>query len=918
MGQIEIRVDGQVVRPRTRDAAYLLAILAANHERELTREWIAERLWPMVDARAGSHNLRRSLWDLRRTLGCAGDRVVVVLPTRNLRLDTRDAEIDVVRFDRAIGEGEIETLQEVVSTYASPFVDSCTDPWAVEEREKRRQAVVAALGALATNAGDSGRLDTAMDYRRQAARIAPLDRPPVRGGTALPGAADVEAYQSFQRSLRADEPIPEAPPDSGATLRAAPLRKDPADVLATAPPLPQRRPLPRRSSAPVGREESVARCLKLLVKHRLVTLTGPGGVGKTRVAIAVAEAAQGRFDDGAVFVELGALTRPSLIASTIAYRLGIPVDAGRSAAETLVRTLATARMVVVLDNCDAVREETARLAAELIRDCPGLRVVATCRKLLRVEGETIQAVAPLGVPRGGAEGDAERVTPPALQLFDACLAEAIERDVTIRITPAHTDAAAAICRRLDGIPLAVELAAGLVPTMPILDLAAALEIEIGRPTFGAVSGMARPRVVRSMLDFSNEHLPEADQRLLRRVAVFAGGWTEDAAQMVCLDGEGESAGPALSRLATRRLLIQDNETGRWDLLDTVRAVMQDRLVQSGDAEAVRARHYRFFHDFALRRDIMPELQADVENLRAALDWCVAAPGRAAGGIAICSVFAVIAFERDVYAEVRERLTELLARPELEKASSERAHGLQMLGYFSLKQGDVAVAVPFVREAVATAERIRDRSEQRASLRLLGEAEDLAGDLTAARLALEKSVTLSRSAHDTLCLSESLRMLGAVWEKIGNLDQAERHLKEALDLMEPIGHGDWPLVLCNLGSVAFRRGDHAEASACARRMLETRRAQDNRAHVEDCLELKARLAVADGHFYRAARLYGAMMRIVEAVGATKYWARRLDFVARIRAVQHILGEDVYAKAYAEGQQMTWVEAVAFALDQRSRS
>ena len=388
--------------------------------------------------------------------------------------------------------------------------------------------------------------------------------------------------------------------------------------------------MPQPQTSFVGRERALAEVRRLLGDTRLLTLTGAGGVGKSRLALEVARAVRPAHPDGVWLVELAALTDPAAVPHAVARALALREEPDRPLTETMVAALATRRLVLVLDNCEYVLDACAPLVDALLRGCAGLRVLATSRERLHLSAEQEYPVPPLAVPA------LRRSLPPeylgaieAVHLF-VDRAQAVRPD--FRLTEVNADAVASICRRLDGLPLALELAAARVRLFPPTELLARLERRLPLLTGGPRDVPARQRTLRDTIAWSHALLTHAEQRLFRRLAVFAGGCTAGAADAVCATGDLDVLA-ALDSLVGKNLVQQEEQPGgdaRFAMMETIREFALDHLATSGEEPELRRRHATHFLALVEASGAVlvgtaqdrQRLAAEEDNIRAALHWLV--------------------------------------------------------------------------------------------------------------------------------------------------------------------------------------------------------------------------------------------------------------------------------------------------------
>ncbi|MGH2389011.1 MAG: ATP-binding protein, partial [Chloroflexota bacterium] len=509
----------------------------------------------------------------------------------------------------------------------------------------------------------------------------------------------------------------------------------PAGSVVAPPPrhaLNPRHNLPRALSSLVGREAERREVPALLGEARLVTLTGSGGVGKTRLALAVAGELVDHYPDGVWLVELAAQAEPVLVPGAVAAALDVREEPGRLLTATLQDSLRDRRLLLVLDNCEHLVAACADLAAALLRACPGLRILATSREGLQVSGECLWRVPSLTVPDPGHPLPPELTgSYEAVRLF---VARARERRSDFTLNSQNARAVAEICARLDGIPLAIELAAARVGSLAVEGVAARLDDRFRLLTGGPRTALPRQRTLRAALVWSYDLLSEQEQVLLDSLSVFVGGWTLQAAEAVCGVGgaEGERLGGSadlpdvgtwevldlLDRLVNKSLVQAEERAGgevRYALLETVRQYGQERLSAAGDAEATRRRHLAYF--LALAEEAAPRLtdpeqgvwlgrlEADHDNLRAALGWARDS-GVAEPALRLAAALWRFWATRGYLSEGRGWLEAVLADSE-QRWPTARAMALNGSGILAHHQGEYGRAETLHEESLALRRALED-------------------------------------------------------------------------------------------------------------------------------------------------------------------------------------------------------------------
>jgi predicted ATPase/DNA-binding winged helix-turn-helix (wHTH) protein len=719
--------------------------------------------------------------------------------------------------------------------------------------------------------------------------------------------------------------------------------------------------LPARISSFVGRRREIDQVKQLLERSRLVTLVGIGGVGKTRVALQVASEVIERYPDGVWLVELGAISDASLVPNCIAEVLGIQDRVGEPLVRTLCRHLRARRVLLVLDTCEHVIVEAASLVAALLAEAPNSHVLATSREALNVEGEQQFPLQPLSLPADSATPE-EVARAEAVQLFSE---RARLQQPSFALTQDIVAPVAAICARLEGIPLAIELAAARLSSLSLAEMGRRLDDRFELLATGPRASPQRQKTLRATLDWSYELLAEHERRALRGLAVFEGGFTLEAASRIVGDrGMSErEMFDLLSGLVARSLVLVDvSEAGtRYRLLDTMRAYCTEKLDIAGERSLVAQLHARYFQDrfeHALEEWLQSSdlhwntrYLAERDNVHAALDWAFSPRGNAEIGIRLTAYCGPAWLLWSVRREGLVRVERALARCDSRTPQKIRARLWLWLG--ALRQfSDTVQSVRALRRAVALHRRAGDAFGKGYSLMRLanvlartgrldlaqqaldaarpllesthvptvmaayfygtGFVRKLAGDLAGARADYEKSIALLRSGGSERSAIEHGGMLADTNWALGELDAAIAGFREAIALLRGSNMGTALTLgvnLTNLAGVLIERGDFDEALSAAREGIELRKAIGDTSGALDHLALRAALV---GRWTDATRLAG----YIDALFATRGTVRQVN-EARARAhldrlLHDRLDTNERAKLIAEGATMTEEDACRLAL------
>jgi predicted ATPase len=687
--------------------------------------------------------------------------------------------------------------------------------------------------------------------------------------------------------------------------------------------------LPIQWTSFVGREQATSDVMCLMDSTRLLTLIGAGGSGKTRLALEVAKLRLGACPDGVWLVDLAPLTDSVLVAQTVASAVGVREVSGEPILQTLTNHLQAKRALLVFDNCEHLIEGSARVIESILQTGVGVRVLATSREALRIAGEVRWRIPSLEVPPS-IDGDVltteKAMSYEAVRLF-------IDRARVVEpgfgLTDENVIGVIQICRRLDGMPLAIELAAARVSALEVGEIALRLDDRFRLLTGGSRTARPRQQTLQATVDWSYGLLSEPERVLFRRLAVFVGRWTLAAAEVIAA-GAGVEERDVLdltSRLVDKSLVIVEkgaDGSRRYRLLETLRQYGVERLGQSGELEAVQSRHAAYYGALAEQAGTkwygpeqerwLDQLEADRANLRAALQWLQRIGDIEAAsklGIALGRFWII----RGPLTEGWERLGELLAAPGGAVTKPTRSLAFMYLAGLSQRRGDWDAASAHYAESLVIRRELGDRRGQGRALVSLGNVEFLLGCYDRARPRLEESLAIAREVDDQWAISYALEVLGQVALMQGDLARARCLLDEAF--VGARDRGDRSRVIQSqhsLGCVALATGDDRAASELYRKALSTARDAGDPTQAGLLLTDLASLAAAQSQPDRAVRLAGAAAAQRAAIGAPFAVAWTTWFARWLRPAEQMLSDGARASVWAEGQAMTLEQAVAYALDE----
>jgi len=675
----------------------------------------------------------------------------------------------------------------------------------------------------------------------------------------------------------------------------------------------------------VGRRSELTQVRAALGAARLVTLTGPGGIGKTRLAIEAASGARRAFRDGVWLAELGSLRDAALLVPEVVRSLGLSDRSARWAVAALTDYLADKQILLVLDQCEHLADACAVMADALLRGCPELRIIATSRHVLGVAGEVTVAVPPMTVP---AEG--QPATPEDLLRYEAVR---LFTDRAVAVQPGFTlDAAsgpavAGICRRLDGIPLAIELAAVRLRSLSPGQILSRLDSRFPLLSGGGPAGQPHHRTLQAALEWSYGLLTEAEQSMWRRVSVFAGSFDLDAAEAVCAVGRvaaGEIVDLIDALVAKSILLRTGHRTVRYRLLDTIGEFGLSKVRGRGNERRLRLRHFRWYAALAARQEAfgprrvpwIAALDADHENLRAALEFSLSEPSEIALGAEMaCDLWRYW----DTHGHLTEgRRTLITALERLDQDAAVRPRALWVAGYLTQVQGDIPAACALLESALSGARAAGDVLAEAWASSFLGWDLYLLGDHDQGHALAQAALRLHRESADQVGEVLALMQIGYIHLCADERRQAADWFGECARVCEDSdnawyhAYAQW-----GLGVAALLCGDHDRAGVLEGAALSTMRHMDDPMGVVLCVDALAWIAAARQEQVRALTLLGAADAAWAAIPAAPAVPLRRHHDAALAAARKAVPDGEDQAAFAAGTAMSQADVIAFALGESSR-
>jgi len=683
-----------------------------------------------------------------------------------------------------------------------------------------------------------------------------------------------------------------------------------------------RRNLPLQLTTFVGRGSELFEIERLMASKRLVTLIAVGGAGKTRLALEVATRTLDAYPDGAWLVDLTPISDGHLVPRVFGSTFGVHERPRQPLGRTLTEHLRTRRLLLVVDNCEHVIDDCAALVEAILRTCPGIRVLATSREALRVSGETVWRVAPLAVPDPAAPIEVDDLARcEAVNLFlDRAQLVAPGFEMNLE----NASPVAELCRRLDGIPLAIELAAARMGSMSPGQILNRMQDRFELLTGGSRTGPARHRTLQSALDWSHNLLSDQERSLFRRLSVFAGGFSVDAVEQVCAGGDLKvnMITGLLGSLVEKSLVITSGDASgpiRFRMLETLQQYAQDRLAESGELEGVNRRHCQFF--VWLAEQAAPNLEGreqqawhqrlawDIGNLRSALQWSNVREPEA--NLRLSSALTYFWYTHGLVQEGGDWLNKALS--DYSDRNDLRAQGLAHSGQFAYWRNDLSGASARWHECLELYRELGDRNGIGGALAAVAQSLEWQGEHEEAREYFDSALAIAREGQNSISEAHVLRHLGRLAMKGGDHDRAREYLEQSVAIFEVTGDQrrmNWGLGY--LGLNAIESGNVKAARSHLERALAIAEALDESIPVATMLMYFATLAAAQLQPVRALQLAGASESLAAATGAVPLRLTRPTVERWLEKSRRELGPRRSAACLAQGRALPRERAIEFAL------
>jgi len=933
LGRFRIERESKSIQLSTRKNESLLAYLLLNLGSH-AREKIAALFWGDSSDIEARNSLRNALAVLNKKLG--SDLLLADHQTIQINLET-PVWVDALEFETQTTQFlEASTPDDGrvdLELYQGDLLADFYDDWIFPHREGYKTLFLKTLLQLTQKLRSGSEYAQAIQY---AQKVLQYDLANERAHQHLmfcymaqgDRSAALKQYETCQQTLWEELAVEPAAATVAlyAWIKQAPAEAKPFEAQITNLPIPL--------TSFIGRRRETAEVKHLLSTTRLLTLAGPGGSGKTRLAIQVATDLLDAFEDGVWWTDFSALTDGILVPQAIAKTLGAQEVVHQPLLDTLVNFLRPKQLLLVLDNCEHLVDTSAHIAAHLLAACPHLKIMATSRESLNIAGESVWLVPTLSLP-----------DPQKLSLLDLLMDYEgirlfVERATALRsdfaLTEANASFVAQVCHRLDGIPLAIELAAARVKVLTPEQIAARLDDRFRLLTGGSRAALSRHQTMRAAIDWSYDLLTEQEQILFRRLGVFSGGWTLDSTEAVC-SGEGIEASEildTLTNLVDKSLVNREDGQGsksRFRMLETIRQYALETLLESNEEGEFRKRHLDYYVSLVQSANphlgfFLPDeetvswlriLEPEQDNLRAALKLSQTNATLVEAGLRMAGNLHWLWLARGQLSEGRGWLEGMLTESQ-PAPKPVLAQAWLSAGFLGCWQGDFGAARTCLEKSLNLFEELNDSAGIAFSLHGLGFAANGLGEHALAGSLFGQSLQIAREIDDKWLISFSLHFIAIGTSFQGNHELARVQFEECINLIQS-GHGNAQGVafsLFHLGRIARLQGDYDLANTHHVDSTRIFWQMGDRRGLGYSLSGFACLALAQEEIEQAARLFGVVDSIREDLGALLEIILETEYEQAKSATREILGENAFQTEWSGGYAMSLEEAVHYVVDSRN--
>jgi len=953
LGAFAVKRDGKPVAISSRPAQGLFAYLVLTAGTSHRREKLAGMLWPDSTEEGARDYLRHALWKIRKAIEPASSKgksdsyIVADDIHLSFNLDSKYS-LDVAAIRNIDENTSSKELMNALSLYEGELLPGYYEDWVLLEREHLQAVYEQKMARLLALLQDEGRWLDILKWGERWISFGQKPEPAYRAlMTAHAAKGDMsKVAATYERCVKSLKEFGVEPSEQTVRLyeglKAGQGVASGANLLGEQKQVQVKKEAGARSSIPIpltsfiGRERELKDIAKLLSASRLLTMIGPGGVGKTRLAIQTAHDSIKKFKDGVCWVELVGLQDGSLIPQEVAQSLSVREASNQPMMETLKTHLKSKGLLLVLDNCEHLIENCAQTVEGLLASCPKLKILATSRERLDLFNETTWNVPSLPLPEMRQALSLKQLKEFAsIELF-------VERAGNVKsdfvLTEQNASSVAQICNHLDGIPLAIELASARIKVLSVDEIESRLNDRFSLLTSGSRTALPRHQTLRATIDWSHDLLTEPERILFRRLAVFVGGFTLEAAEAVCSEGMKRSnILDLLGRLVDKSLVIveADSEISetRYRLLETIRQYALEKLTGIGEAREVRDQHLEFFVKLAEQAEANTfgaeswgytmRMNQELDNIRGAMDWSIQTRQATTAlrlAAAMTNFWPVglndIGYLSNSVREWQGLMSKALSLPEGLNSTPERAKALNASGLFYWAGMSTGSPHREIEQALSIGEELKDNSVIATSLCNLGLIENIQGNYARARSLLQQGLDLLRESG-----LESRReylyaqmFLGDVALNQDDMHEARIWYEQCSRTLREIHDGNWlAYIVRRLGQLACHRGEFDEAIELCKESLGLNQALGHERGIIMCLSAFAGIALARGKPMIAAHLFGAVSALLTVRTIRLLPTDQMEYDRNVLSLRSHLDPAALENAWVKGAKMTLEQAVEYALE-----
>jgi predicted ATPase/DNA-binding SARP family transcriptional activator len=978
LGTFDVKYKKKSISISSRPSQSLFAYLILSAGTAHRREKLAGLLWPDSLEETARDNLRHALWRLRKALPAQPKSEYLITDDLSIAFNaSADYWLDATQLEKLSESASADELIAVLSAYGGELLPGFYEEWVASEREHLQSIFEHHMARLMSLLQDEKRWLDILDWGERWIKLGQKPEPAYRAlMTAHAAKGDMsKVAATYERCVKSLKELEVEPSEQTRALyerlKAGKknLETGPTGAVREKWEESPKTNLPVPLTSFIGREREIEDVIHLLSSTRLLTLIGSGGIGKTRLAIQAANDLIKSYKEGVWWVELAPLIDETLVPQAVAQVLGVRESPDQPMIESVKNFLREKQLLLVMDNCEHLIAVCAQLADDLLTQCAELSILTTSREALGITGETTLHVSALSFPVLAHLSQIQNLKEfESIQLF-------VERAAAARpdlaLTQQNAFTVAQICHRLDGIPLALELAAARVKLLSLEEIATRLDDRFTLLTHGSRTALPRHQTLRAAIDWSYDLLSAPERIFFNRLSVFTGGFTLDAAEEVVTGGDVSKSqvidllGQLIDKsLVTVRAGLEDSESEtRYGMLETIREYAREKLDQSGETEQVRQRHRDFFIAFVEQTEPklrsaeqfqwLDRLEVEHDNLRAAWECAIESDAKLASRLA--SALLDFWMMRGNPSEGREWLAQLLPQTMQWRQTAGRARVLSVAGRLSYFHRDIVSARQLLEEALAIARALGDKKQMAFALNWLGYIANYRSDDQTAEAVAKEALTIYQELQDPLgivettfflamaspgqypeaeerCISSlaklkelgdnfgvayALNLLGELARFRGDYEPARQFYEENLEILRKLRSRAIVPPMMNLAWVSLYGGDTRKAKALFEESLNRSNESGDKGTMTECLTGFVGVLVMAGKPEQAARLIGAAESLLRGMGWTMTAVDQKDYDHYIAIVRGQLDEGVFERAWAEGRSMMFEQAIEFALTETSQ-